>query len=176
MKGSLKFFATVSVFSMLAIAPMFLSMKPAAAQPQGLEGSYIGVGPSFGLTNGGQGNDSAIFGGNIQGRIAAPQVPVSLRGTVLFTDKNSAVIPTVTYDLPVAQNTNIYTGVGYSFVQNQTSTTPLGNRDSVVLTLGAESEIAKNVVTYGDVKYGINAYQNSSANALSVQLGLGYRF
>lgn len=176
MKSLIKSIAAISSLSLLAIAPLFLSAGAASAQTKGTDATYVGAGVAIGATNGGQGNDAAAFGGNIQGRIAVPQVPVSLRGSVLFTDKNSAVIPALTYDAPIAKNTNLYTGVGYSFVQNQGVTTPLGNRDSVVLTTGVESEVAKNIMVYGDAKYGINAYKNSPASALSFQMGVGYRF
>ncbi|MDX2096566.1 MAG: outer membrane beta-barrel protein [Leptolyngbyaceae cyanobacterium bins.59] len=177
MKVSKKIVTTVSTLSLLVIAPLMLSAGAASAQPKGTDASYVGAGMSFGATSGGNANDAATYGGNIQGRVAIPNAPVSVRGSVLFTDKNSTVIPTLTYDAPIARNTNLYAGVGYSFVQNQGATaTPLGNRDSVVLTTGVESEVAKNVMVYSDAKYGINAYQNSSANALSFQLGVGYRF
>lgn len=175
MKCSLKSIAAVSAFSLLAIAPLVLSANPAAAQTKGFDGSYIGVGPSFGATDGGQGNDAALYNGNVQGRYAIPQTPVSLRAAALFNDKSTSLVPALTVDLPVAQNTNVYTGVGYSFITNN-APTALGNRDSVVVTLGAESEVSQNVVLYGDAKYGINAYKNSPASALSFQAGLGYRF
>lgn len=176
MELSLKQFIAISTVSTLAVLPVLLSGSTASAQTKGTNASYIGAGTSFGATNGGQGNDAATFGGNIQGRFAIPNAPVSVRGSVLFTDKTSAIMPILSLDLPIAQNTNVYAGAGYSFVQNQNATTPLGNRDSVVLTTGIESEVVSNIVVYGDAKYGISAYQNSPASALSFQLGLGYRF
>lgn len=176
MKFSLKAIVTTSALATLAIAPLLLSANPAAAEIRGFDGSYIGAGPAAGATNGGNSNDAATFGGNIQGRFAVPNTPVSVRGSVLFTDKTSALMPVLSYDLPVAPNTNVYAGVGYSFVQNPGTVTPLGNQNAVVLTTGVESEVVKNIVVYGDAKYGINAYQNSSASALSFQAGLGYRF
>jgi hypothetical protein len=176
MKSSLKAIVSASALSALALAPLLLSANPAAAETRGFDGSYIGAGPAAGATNGGNANDAATFGGNIQGRFAVPNAPVSVRGTVLFTDKTSALMPVLSYDIPVAANTNVYTGVGYSFVQNPGTATPLGNQNAVVLTTGVESEVTKNVVVYGDAKYGINAYQNSSASALSFQAGVGFRF
>ncbi len=169
----------ISSLAIVSVAPM-LSMGKAAAQAansaKGLQASYVGAGISAGVTNGGQGNDGATFGGNVQGRYALPETPVSLRGAVLFTDKTVALMPIVTYDLPVAQNTNLYAGAGYSFITNQNAPTPLGNQNAVVLTAGVESEIAQNLVAYGDVKFGINAYKGSNASAASLQVGLGYRF
>jgi len=162
--------------SALAIVPTLLSAGPASAKPIYFDGSYVGAGIAAGVTNGGREGESATFGGNIQGRIAIPTVPISVRGAVLFTDENSTVIPTLTYDVPIANNANVYLGAGYSFVQKDGEPTPLGNRDSAVITAGAEAGIGEYIVGYGDVKWGIDAYKNSPASALSIQAGLGYRF
>lgn len=175
MKLSLKF-ATVSSLSILAISPILFTAESASAQPKGMDGSYIGAGVAAGVTNGGQDGDAATFGGNIQGRLAVPDAPVSVRGAVLWSDETSAIMPMVSYDVPVAKNTNVYVGAGYSFVEENGKPTPLGNQDAVVLTAGAESAIAKDFIVYGDAKLGINAYQNSPASAVSVQAGVGYRF
>jgi len=172
--------AAISVLSILSVVPIVsagtVSAQEINTDAKGLHASYVGAGVSVGVTNGGQGNDGATFGGNVQARYALPETPVSLRGAVLFTDKTVAVMPIVTYDLPIAQNTNLYAGGGYSFVTNQNAPTPLGNQNAVVLTAGVESEIVKNVVAYGDVKYGINAYKGSNSDAVSLQAGVGYKF
>lgn len=146
-------------------------------QQNGFSGAYVGGGIAAGVTNGGQQEDAALLGGNIQGRIAPIQnIPVSARAAILFGPNNTAIMPMVTYDLPVAKNTNVYVGAGYSFVEKDGRNTPLGNRNAPVVTLGAESSITRDVVVYGDAKLGVNAYKNSSASALSLQAGLGYRF
>jgi hypothetical protein len=176
MRLSLNASTTIAVLAALAIAPAVMSAGSASAKPIVFDSSYVGAGVSAGVTNGGQQGDAATLGGNIQGRFAVPNAPVSVRGAVLFSDENAAVIPTVTYDLPVANNTNVYAGAGYSFVNKEGKPTPLGNRDAAVLTVGAESALTRDIVTYGDVKWGINAYKNSPADALSIQAGLGYRF
>ncbi|PSB18869.1 hypothetical protein C7B65_13935 [Phormidesmis priestleyi ULC007] len=177
MKLSLKTISTLSALSALVLAPVFLGAGSASAQPVRFTGSYVGAGVSQGVTNGGRGNDEAVFGGNIQGRFAAPgNVPVSVRGSVLFTGDNSAVIPSLTYDLPLNSKTNLYAGPGYSFVQNNNRTSQIGNKDSAVLTAGVESQVAKGVVVYSDAKYGINAFKGSGAGSLSVQAGVGIQF
>lgn len=142
----------------------------------GFGGAYIGGGVAAGVTNSGQREGSAQVGGNIQGRVQIPNTPVSARGAVLFGPNNTAIMPIVTYDVPVAKNTNLYVGGGYSFVEKDGRATPLGNKDAAVVTLGAESSITRDVVVYGDAKWGINAYQDTNADALSFQAGLGYRF
>lgn len=176
MKFSLKSITTFSALTALAIAPIFLSAGSASAQPTGMDGNYVGGGVAAGVTNGGQTGDAATFGGNIQGRLTVPQLPVSVRGAVLFSDDTSAIMPMLSYDMPITNNANVYAGAGYSFVEDDGQPTPLGNRNSVVLTTGVEAEVARNVVVYSDAKLGLRAYQNSPASALSVQLGAGYRF
>lgn len=171
MKLSLKSTVLFAALSALAVTPVMLLATPASAQTTGMDGSYVGAGASIGVTE-----NSDDFGGNIQGRFDIPTVPVSLRGAVLFSDNTSAIVPTVTYDIPVARNTNVYAGAGYSFVENEGRATTLGNQDSVVLTAGVEGTVARNVVLYSDVKLGIDAFQNSSNSAVSFQVGAGYRF
>jgi hypothetical protein len=166
---------TMLTMAALIAMPIILAPRIAMAQP-GMTGSYVGAGVAGGVTNGGRGNDDAVFGGNIQGRFAIPDAPLSVRGAVLFGGKTSAIIPTLTYDAPIGQNTNLYVGGGYSFVGDDGDRTQIGNRDAAVITAGVESEVAKSVVVYGDAKWGINAYENSSADALTLQGGVGIRF
>ncbi len=175
MKSILKKAVAYSVFSSLAIAPLVLLATPASAQPTGLQGSYLGAGLSVGVTDGGN-DDGADLGGNVQGRFDIPQAPVSVRGAALFNGDSTALMPLVTYDLAVSDRANLYAGAGYSFVTSDTAASPLGDQDSVVLTAGAEGEVARNVVIYGDAKLGLDAYRDSSDAAVSLQLGAAYRF
>ncbi len=176
MKLSLKSIAAVSTLSLVAIAPLVLSAGSASAQPKGFSDSYVGAGIAAGVTNGGQNNDAATFGGTIDARFALPKAPVSLRGSVIYSDDTSAIIPTITYDAGITKNTNVYGGVGYSFVEANGQPTPAGNDDAVVLTAGVESKVTKDIVVYGNTKWGINAYQNGPADSLSFQTGAGIRF
>ncbi|MDZ8236876.1 MAG: hypothetical protein RMZ69_06820 [Nostoc sp. ChiQUE01a] len=162
--------------SFLAAASIILSGGIASAQTAGTNANYIGAGIAAGATSGGQGNDDAQLGGNVQGRYAVPNAPVSVRGSVLYGGDAAAIMPIVTYDAPIARNTNVYFGGGYSFVTDEGQNSPLGNRNAPVVTLGVESEVANNVIAYGDTKWGIDAYRNSDADAVSFQAGLGYRF
>lgn len=161
-----------------AVASILFSGNLAQAQStqRGTDAAYIGAGVSTNVTNGGQNGDAANLGGNIQGRYQIENTPVSVRGAILFGKETSAIMPMVSYDLGIAENTNIYLGAGYSFVEADGKPSPLGNRNAPVITLGAESAIGDHVVVYTDGKLGIDAYQNSPANAVSFQAGLGYRF
>lgn len=178
MKLTIKSVITLSALSATLLAPALLSAGSASAQPKGTDANYIGGGVSAGVTNGGSaaGGDAATLGGNIQGRITTSKAPVSLRGAVLFSDETSAIMPMVSYDVPVAKNTNVYVGGGYSFVEKDGAPTPLGNQNAPVVTVGAESQIGNNIVVYGDAKLGINAYRDSSASAVSFQAGAGFAF
>ncbi|MBD2451950.1 outer membrane beta-barrel protein [Nostoc sp. FACHB-152] len=158
------------------IAFSFAKSAVAAPSPQGMQGDYIGTGISSGVTSGGHGSDNGQVGGDIQGRVAITHTPLSVRGSFLFDDKTTATIPTITYDIPIAKNTNLYTGAGYSFIGRQGDDTPLGNRNSVVIDTGVETAINKNIVAFGDGKLGLDAYKNSDADAVSFQLGVGYKF
>ncbi|MEB3293408.1 MAG: autotransporter outer membrane beta-barrel domain-containing protein [Synechococcales bacterium] len=173
MKLSLKAL-TLSILT-TALAGTALMTDSATAQPVRFEGSYVGAGVAGSVTGGGAGDDNPNFGGNVQGRLAVPKTPVSVRGTVLFNGNNSAVIPTVTYDMGVAKNTNVYAGAGYSFVQNDGTNSPIGNRDTAVLNLGIESQVTKGVVVYGDAKYGIKGYE-SGKPSVGLSAGVGVQF
>ena len=179
MKLLLKSFVTISALSSLVIASGFISAGKVAAQTQnqkGTDASYIGVGVAAGVTNGGVNNDAATFGGNITGRLKIGDTPFSARGNVLWSDETSAIIPEVSFDVPIANKTNAYVSGGYSWVEANGRPTPLGNRDSVVIGAGVESEVAKNFLVYTNAKVGLKAYQNSPASAISINGGIGYRF
>lgn len=176
MKRSLKSALKVSALSVCAIAPIALSAGMVSAQPTGMTGHYVGAGLAAGVTNGGQQADAANLGGNIQGRIDIPNAPVSVRGAILWNDETTAIMPIATFDVPITNRANVYVGAGYSFVEENGKPTPLGNQDSFVVTAGAEAGVSKDIVVYGDAKLGTDAYQNSSASAVSLQAGVGVRF
>jgi hypothetical protein len=177
MKFTLKS-ALIAALTATAMAPALLFAGSASAQPKGTNANYIGGGVSAGVTNGGSttGGDAATFGGNIQGRLTTPVSGVSARGAVLFSDETSAIMPMVSYDVPIAKNTNAYIAGGYSFVESDGKPTPLGNQNAPVVSVGVESQVGDSIVLYGDTKLGINAYQNSPASAVSFQAGAGFKF
>jgi hypothetical protein len=177
MQGFLKSIVTISVFSSLAIAPVLLSAGQASAAPKrGTDASYAGGGVSAGVTNGGQNNDAATFGGNIVGRAKLGNLPLSARGQINFSDQTSAIIPNLTLDIPIFRGTNLYFGGGYQFVEKDGKPTPSGNKDSVAAIAGIESEVTRNFLVYSNATVGINAYKNSSASSVSVNTGVGFRF
>ncbi|MGF1677190.1 MAG: hypothetical protein ACFCUV_26415 [Rivularia sp. (in: cyanobacteria)] len=48
-----------------------------------------------------------MFGGNVQGRYAIPQTPISARGAILFGGDATAIMPMLTIDSAIADNTNL---------------------------------------------------------------------
>ena len=168
---------TASILSAISLVSIVSLAGPAAANERtGMEGHYVGAGLSAGVTDGGEGNDGRTIGGNVQGRFDVPNAPVSVRGAALFTDSNAAFVPTVSYDLAVNDSTNIYAGGGASLLLNDDTATPLGNRNAFTLTVGVESSLTEKIGVYSDVKWGINAYEGNTADAVSVQMGASYRF
>ena len=173
MKRFLNSIAKVAIFSAFATGSVLLSAEMASAQVRGMDGSYLGGGASVGVTDN---DDGSNFGGNIQGRLDTPRLPVSLRGSALFNGDNTALMPIVSYDIGVAPNTNLYVGGGYSFVLGgDDESSLLGDQDAPVLTAGIETAVHPNIVLYGDAKLGIDA-QEDSGSAASLQVGAAYRF
>jgi outer membrane autotransporter protein len=175
MKFSVKS-AAMSILSVLVVAPALLAAGSASAQAvRGMEGSYLGGGASVGL-NGESDSNDANFGGNVQGRFDIPQAPVSVRGAALITGNSVNLVPTVTVDLGVAPNTNLYLGGGYSFATNEGATSALGNKNSAVLTAGVETAVRRNIALYSDVKVALDGVADSNKTPVSVQVGAAYRF
>ena len=177
MKSILKKVTLFSALSALAIAPIVAAGAASAqpVRPTGLNGSYLGAGISVGLTDGGNDNGSDV-GGTVQGRYDLPQAPVSLRGAALINGDGAALMPLITVDIPITNNANLYAGGGYSFVTGDNGSTLLGNQNAPVLTAGLEASVAPRVALFGDVKLGLDAYDNSSDAAVSAQVGAAYRF
>ncbi|MEM7553905.1 MAG: hypothetical protein AAF378_07360 [Cyanobacteria bacterium P01_A01_bin.84] len=177
MRKLFKSLVTISALSALAISPIFLSAEEASAKPRkGTDASYVGAGVSAGVTNGGQAGTSATFGGNVTGRLKIGGTPLSARTQIIFSDDTTAIVPQVSVDAGIAKNTNAYVGVGYSFVEKNGQPTPLGNKDSVAVTAGLESEFAKNLMVYGSTTLAPDGFQNTSASPVSINGGIGYRF
>jgi hypothetical protein len=163
-------------------------------QTRGLEGSYLGatvdgsnVGESLSSLLGTGGSRAWVEGQvegtqdasghtgqrNFQTRIDVQDFPVSIRGAIVLGDDIEAVMPMLSYDVPLGGSANVYAGAGYALVQPGTQTV-LGDRDGVVLSTGVEAAINRSVVVYGDVRY--HPSSGPAENPVRVQFGLGHRF
>jgi len=141
--------------------------QPASAQVA--YGSYVGVGPTVGVTQ-----DSQV-GGVVAARYKLLKVPASLRAQALI-GKNTAVVPTVSYDVPLNWQTDAYLGAGVVLAGGNTAS-PVGNKVSFALQPGVDYMVPNsNTVIFGNAIIAFDAYRNSSATAFSIQGGVGLRF
>ncbi|MGB3638941.1 MAG: hypothetical protein WBA39_15395 [Rivularia sp. (in: cyanobacteria)] len=164
MQRFIKSAEAVSAMSIIACALTFVGASNVNAQTKGMPEGYIGV-------TGGTFEDTGV--GGLSGRISFPKAKVSLRGSLLGGEVNcglddcgfAAFAPTVTYDIPVAKNTNVYVGAGYLSVAVDDAADTEASEG--ILQAGAETGIGKKFVLYGDG----NFYDGGSL----WKLGVGYR-
>jgi hypothetical protein len=152
-----------------------LAAQPSQAQPA--YGSYLGIGAGFGLSNGntalGENSKTSLL---LSGRYKFLEVPVSLRAQVLIGN-STAIVPTVSFDVPLNFDADVYIGAGVSLA-NTSDVTPVGNKNSFVLQPGIDYAVPNsNLVIFGNVLFAFDAYRNSpGTTATSLQTGLGFRF
>jgi hypothetical protein len=147
---------------------------PVVAQPA--YGSYLGIGGGFGLSSGNvSAGESARTGGVLAGRYKFLEIPISLRTQILI-GSSTAVVPTVSFDIPLNFDTDIYVGAGVA-LSNTVDPTPVGNKNSFVIQPGIDYTLPNsNLVLFGNVIFAFDAYRSGSGSATSVQTGLGFRF
>ncbi len=145
-----------------------------AVQAQAAYGSYIGIGPAVGLTRGGQ-NEPSRTSGVLAVRYKFLEAPISLRAQAIIGD-NTAIVPVVSYDIPLNWHTDAYIGAGASLVNGKT-TTPVGNETSFVLQPGIDYVLPNSqVVLFGNAIIAFDAYRKGGSTAVSVQAGVGLKF
>ncbi len=156
----------------LTTCGLLVSRGVALAQPA--YGSYVGIGLGFGLTEGNIfDGDSRVASGLLALRYKFLEVPLSIR-TQLLIGSSTAIVPTISYDLPLNFNTDFYLGVGASIAN---SITPVGNKNSFVLQPGIDYAIPNsNFVIFGNAIFAFDAFRNSNRTATSLQTGVGFRF
>lgn len=139
------------------------------AQAQVAYGSYVGVGPTVGLSDGGQ------VGGVIAARYKLLKAPVSFRAQALI-GKNTAVVPTVSYDIPLNWQTDAYVGAGLALAGGDTPS-PVGNKVSFAVQPGVDYVVPNsNTVIFGNAIIAFDAYRDRGGAAVSVQGGVGLKF
>lgn len=137
---------------------------------------YTGVSRRENSASPNQAQTNEAIGNSFQGRLDLPNSPISVRGTMFVGNEARAVMPSLSYDVPVADNANVYAGAGYSFVQSQGQSTPLGERNSVVLTTGVEAAVGEGMIVYGDARVRVNGRRAQGNSPVRLQVGAGYRF
>jgi len=150
---------------------------PVVAQPA--YGSYVGIGASLGVTEGDDllGEDRTS-GAVISARYNILELPISVRAQVLLSD-TTAIVPTVSYDIPINWQTDAYIGAGVAFQDggDDGDTSPIGNQTAFVIQPGVDYSLPySRLVLYGNAIIAFDAYEQSGGTAASLQGGVGLRF
>ncbi|MGB2925210.1 MAG: hypothetical protein WBB82_07905 [Limnothrix sp.] len=173
------FYAGVNKVAGLAIATTLITTatityQQQTAQAQAAYGSYIGVGGTIGVTSDDNGDGQQI-GAVISTRYKFLEAPLSLR-VQGFIGEGTAVVPTVSYDIPVSWQADAYVGAGVSFASGETPS-PVGDQTSFVIQPGIDYAIPNgNTVLYGNAVVAFDAYEEGGGTAVAVQGGMGLRF
>jgi hypothetical protein len=164
----LKYLASVaSVLGTSAIFSLVINNQPAQAQVA--YGSYVGIGPTVGLS------DDTQLGGVLAFRYKLLESPVSFRAQALI-GQGTAIVPTVSYDLPLNWQTDVYLGAGMVLTSGDNAS-PVGNKISFALQPGIDYVVPNsNTVIFGNAIIAFDAYRNGGGTALSLQGGVGLRF
>jgi hypothetical protein len=155
-------------------AAVGLALNPSSALAQAAYGSYVGVGANMGVSDGGNGEGSSP-GGLISVRYKFLEAPFSLRTQALI-GSSQAIVPTISYDLPISWQTDAYLGAGVVFAAGD-EPTPVGNKTGLALQPGIDYALPNSkAVIFGNAIIAPNAYQEGGGTAISVQGGIGWRF
>jgi opacity protein-like surface antigen len=151
-----------------------------AASAQAAYGSYVGIGGSFSLNDNEDSLDaedgSNEFGGVVAARYRILELPVSLRAQALIGD-STAIVPTVSFDIPLNWQTTAYIGAGVAIQDSETSATPVGNKTSFAIQPGIDYVFPNSdLVLFGNAVIAFDAYRDSGGTAAAIQGGLGWNF
>jgi hypothetical protein len=159
--------------ALLASVGLSVSIGQKSASAQAAYGSYIGVGPAFGITEGNQDEDDRKVAGVIAGRYKFLKAPISARAQA-FVGNGVTLVPTVSYDYPLNWQTDVYLGAGASIPIG--GNTVLGSKTSFAIQPGIDYALPNsNLVVFGNAVISFGGYKNGGA-ATSLQGGVGLRF
>jgi hypothetical protein len=147
------------------VAGSLLSTLTVPAFAEGMQGSFIGVGAAIGTQDA---ETTVAITGRVDTRDLESGVPISVRPTVTIGDVTGGSVG-VSYDLGVSNGVNLYAGGGAGFGRG----TALNTTDEVVgyVNVGAEGEVAENVVLFADFKVGFGG-----ETSYVPTVGVAYRF
>ena len=164
MKKIQHWFGLMSLVTVLGLA---VNSQPAQAQVA--YGSYVGIGPTVGLT------EDSQLGAVLAFRYKLLETPISFRTQALI-GKGTAIVPTVSYDIPLNWQTDAYLGAGL-VINSSDAVSPVGNKISFALQPGIDYVVPNsNTVIFGNAIIAFDADRNSGSTALSLQGGVGLRF
>lgn len=151
----------------------FAFCQPASAQAA--YGSYVGVGATVGINDNDFGEGRQI-GGVVAVRYKLLQAPLSLRAQALI-GASPAVVPTISYDIPLNWQTDVYVGAGVAFGSGNRTPSPVGDKTSFAIQPGIDYVVPNsNAVLFGNAIIAFDAYRDGGGTAVSVQGGVGLRF
>ncbi len=162
---------SVGTTAIALLATGFAIAQSESASAQAAYGSYVGIGPSLGLTSGdGNGGRAAAV---VAGRYKFLRAPISLRAQA-FIGNGVAIVPTVSYDYPLNWQTDIYLGAGASIPLG--GNTVLGDRTSFAIQPGIDYALPNSdLVVFGNAVISFDGYRSGGA-AASLQGGVGLRY
>jgi hypothetical protein len=144
------------------------------ARAQAAYGSYVGLGAGFGLTSDANG-DGADVSMVVAGRYKFLKIPMSVRGQLFLFGGSTAFVPTVSYDIPLNFQTDLYIGAGVSFAGGG-KPSPVGDQTAFVIQPGVDYAFPNSpVMVFGNAVIAINGYREGGT-AAAIQGGVGYRF
>lgn len=126
-----------------------------------LKGSYVGPGIAVGTD--GQGAAASILG-----RVELGTLPLSVRPQLTITNAVEGAIG-ATYDVGVAENTNLYLGGGVGF--GDAGIITLHDDTVGYVQFGAETQLAENSVIFADLKVAL-----TEGTSVVPTVGLAWRF
>lgn len=140
------------------------ALVAATASPSfanGLTGSYVGPGVAVGTND--QGAAASVLG-----RVELGNLPLSVRPQLTINREVEGVIG-ATYDVGVAENTNLYLGGGVGFGDAGVLT---HYNDTVgYLQVGAETQVSERSVVFADLKVAL-----TDGTSVVPTVGLAWRF
>jgi hypothetical protein len=179
MKSVPRWIKYAATASLLAVATTAVGevLKPSVAQAQVAYGSYVGLGVGVGLTSASQTGQGGGLQGVITGRYRFLEVPISVRGQAFLFGGNFAFVPTVSYDVPINWNTDVYLGAGAAFNGGGGDPSVVGDKTAFVLQPGVDYMFPNSdLVAFGNAIFAFDAYQDGGNMAVSVQGGVGIQF
>ncbi len=179
MKSLVRWMGHVASASLLAVTASAATavLNPGEAEAQVAYGSYVGAGVGVGVTQAAGSGQGGGLQGVITGRYRFLTMPISVRGQVFLFGGNFAFVPTVSYDVPLTWNTDVYVGAGASFNGGGGDPSVVGDKTAFVLQPGIDYVFPNSdLVAFGNAVFAFDAYQDGNNMAISIQGGLGYQF
>ena len=165
----------IFALSSVALAAGFTLLTPSFAHAQAAYGSYLGAGVAFGVSNQSAINEDSNTSGFFSVRYKFLRAPVSLRTQVLIGGNGVAVVPTVSYDIPLSWQADAYIGAGASIVRGDK--TPIGNKGSFVIQPGIDYALPNTSLSlFTNAIISFDGYRSNNGTAASIQAGAGLRF